>query len=67
MLCNGIHNLISFTDELLYGYSDVQCTLGCFRKKKTRFVQENLKYNPTSISLGVSLKGYKRIFDSDKV
>ena len=32
------------------------CTLGCFRK--TLF-QENQKYNPTRISLGVSLKGSK--------
>ena len=40
------------------------CTLGCFRK--TLF-QENWKYNPPRISLGVSLKGSKRIFNFDKV
>ena len=39
-------------------------SLGCFRK--TLF-QENLKYNPSSISLGVSLEGSKRFFDFDKV
>ena len=31
-------------------------------QKKTLF-QENQKYNPPCISLGVSLKGPKRIFD----
>ena len=39
-------------------------TLGCFRK--TLF-QENQKYNPQSISLGVSLKRSTGIFDFDKV
>ena len=34
-------------------------SLGCFRK--TLF-QENQKYNPSSISLGVSLKGFKSFF-----
>ena len=38
--------------------------LGCFRK--TLF-WENEKYNPPRISLGVSLKESKRIFDFDKV
>ena len=40
------------------------CLLGC--SKKTLF-QKNKKRNPPRISLGVSLKGSKRIFDFDKV
>ena len=38
--------------------------LGC--SKKTLFQNKN-KRNPPRISLGVSLKGSKRIFDFDKV
>ena len=38
--------------------------LGCFRKTLFRDYQ---KYNPPRISQGVSLRGSKMIFDSDKV
>ena len=41
-----------------------KCAVECFRKTLFR---ENQKYNPPRISQGVSLKGSKRIFDSDKV
>ena len=35
--------------------------------QKTKLFQENQKYNPPRISLGVSLKGSKRTFDFNKV
>ena len=50
--------------DLLFCNIFWQCWLGCFRKTLFR---ENQKYNPSSNSLGVSLKGSKRFFDFDKV
>ena len=42
----------------------IKCFLGCFTK--TLFQKKN-KRNPSRISLGVNLKGSKRIFDFDNI
>ena len=61
-------DLSSSDDNLLLQFSHIHntlhvCKVGCLKKKH---FQENEKYNPPSICLGVSLKGFKRIFDSTK-
>ena len=50
--------------ELTLGDTGWECVLGCF----TKTLFENKKWrNPPIISLGVSLKGSKTIFDFDNV
>ena len=44
-----------------------RCIIVRVFQKKKHFFQGNEKYSPPSISLGVTLKGYKRIFDFDNV
>ena len=51
-------------DLIRIGMALCHCTLGCFTK--TLFPKKN-KRNPPRISLGVNLKGSKRIFDFDNV
>ena len=65
--CTGVHVHCKLQAEQRTFYKkeeDAKCRLGCFRKTLFR---ENQKYNPSSNSLGVSLKVSKRFFDCDKV